>query len=291
MSAADILKDSDMTLAPSTRGMGPNTYLGMQHFYATLVAALLVHLAILTVYSLWPKQKVTDIPVRALSFKIGGQNRVAAYGTPEVPTPAPRPVMQPKSVAKPPAARTNEWRPAKIEPPARRQRPVDNVQAPTPVPEPVTEPVLIAPAPQPVPQPAIAPEPQRYIREYGAPQTAGLGIENGALGGRGTENMMTNETAETVRARYEQIISVWIERHKIYPQQANRAEGIVQMRVRVDRQGYVRYYVIERSSGNAALDSAAIEMIRRANPVPAAPPNYPAENLIEFLIPISFKAP
>jgi hypothetical protein len=32
-------------------------------------------------------------------------------------------------------------------------------------------------------------------------------------------------------------------------------------------------------------------MIRRANPVPAIPADYPAGNLIEFLIPITFEAP
>ena len=32
-------------------------------------------------------------------------------------------------------------------------------------------------------------------------------------------------------------------------------------------------------------------MIRRANPVPSVPENYPAGSLIEFLIPITFAHP
>jgi protein TonB len=63
------------------------------------------------------------------------------------------------------------------------------------------------------------------------------------------------------------------------------------MRVRIDRGGAVRYAALEESSGIDILDAAAIDMIRRANPMPAAPANYPTGDLIEFLIPITFRAP
>ena len=63
------------------------------------------------------------------------------------------------------------------------------------------------------------------------------------------------------------------------------------VRMRINRAGYVRYYALEESSGNAALDAAALAMIRRANPMPTPPSNYPAGNLIEFLIPINFEKP
>lgn len=63
------------------------------------------------------------------------------------------------------------------------------------------------------------------------------------------------------------------------------------VRMCIDRGGNVRYYAIEQSSGLSIFDDAALDMIRRANPVPAVPVNYPASNLVEFLIPISFKAP
>ena len=62
------------------------------------------------------------------------------------------------------------------------------------------------------------------------------------------------------------------------------------VRVRVDRLGNVRYYGVEESAGNAATDAAAIDMVRRANPVPTVPADYPAGALIDFIIPISFKA-
>lgn len=288
MSAVD-LSSSGMTLAPSTRGIGPNTYLGTRHFQIMLAVALLVHVVLFTIYGLWPSRKVTDIPVRALSFKIGSQNRVAALGQPEAISPvAPPSIQRPALTALPVPPPVKA--PPKIEPPKPlpRQRPVEN--------KPSLQPV-IAPAPA-LAQPAIAPEPQRYIREYGTPSAAPVpvsqplqGIAQGMAGGAGTESTMTASIIEQIRARYEQQISAWIAQHQLYPAEAGGVSGRVTMRVRVDRQGYVRYYAIERSSGNAALDRAAIEMIRRANPVPPAPADYPAENLIEFLIPILFEAP
>jgi protein TonB len=154
-------------------------------------------------------------------------------------------------------------------------------------------------APQPA---AVAPNPQQYVREVGAPSQQAVaaaiasaatnaGIAAGALGGQGTENVLTPQTVQTIRARYEQEISLWIQQHKYYPVDAGGREGRAVVRMRIDRAGNVRYYAIEQSAGMAALDAAALEMIRRANPVPMVPANYPAGNLVEFLIPITFKAP
>ena len=179
----------------------------------------------------------------------------------------------------------------------------DTLPAIEPVPTRLTTPPpVIVPQPMPsalpsteiltqVAAPAIAPSPQRFVREVGAAPNTGLGQPTGSAGGQGTETTMTPATLQTIRERYEQQISSWIQQHKVYPAGANGAEGRVIARMRIDRAGYVRYYAIEQSSGNDILDAAAIDMIRRANPVPAVPANYPAGNLIEFLIPITFRVP
>ena len=316
------LAGAPVTLAPSARGIGPNTYLAISHFWAMLCAAMIVHMLVLTIYSLLPEQKVTSIPVRALSFKLGPQENMAAYGlqmaverSQPAAAPAPAPVVtppvpvetpKPEPVTAAPAPVIAAPPPVQFAPqPEQRQRPAENMQAtvqPAPQPAPQVIPVI---APAPViapPQPAIAPSPQRYVREPGLPALTpitggadrgyvGQGVREGTMGGQGTQTVLSAQAADDIRTRYEQQISVWIERHKIYPMEAGRATGRVVLRVRVDRQGYVRYYAVERGSGNPHLDRAAIEMVRRANPVPAAPTNYPAGNLIEFLIPILFEAP
>lgn len=339
-----------MTLAPSTRGMGPNTYLGMSYFWAMVLAAMIIHMTILVISGLLPKEKVTDIPVRALSFKLGDHDKIAAYGTlqgvgqtltaasstlnaPAVQfQPAAQPMIEPivkKPEIKKTIAQTTPQQ-TQIEPeirkvpvenspqtlsenlPVQPQTEQNNYQpalTPPVIPQTITSNATIENPAPPAPQPAIAATPQRYIRETGLPSldaitredplvkgalgtgNTGFGVPEGALGGVGVENSITPGSAEAIRARYEQEISVWIERHKLYPADAGRASGRVVLRVRVDRQGYVRYYAIEQSSNNPALDRAAIEMIRRANPVPAAPINYPSDTLIEFLIPIQFVAP
>jgi protein TonB len=139
-------------------------------------------------------------------------------------------------------------------------------------------------------QPAVAPNPQQFIREVGNAPAAPIGLPNGSVGGQGVVNSSA-DTIQQIRERYEQQISSWIQLHKYYPSAAGGRDGRVVVRMRIDRAGAVRYYAIEQSSGVAALDAAAIDMIRRANPVPAVPGDYPAGNLIEFLIPITFHAP
>lgn len=328
------------SLAPSLAALGPNRYLREKDFFTMLGIALAAHLVVILIMGLLPKEKVTDIPVRALSFKIGGQDRIAAFGlpmgigttiAPPKPTPAPQPVAKPKTevwratakekvivpaplkpipfMSAPKPIEKPKPVPVKSVPVEQRQMPIENRADPLPPIEPVpsrltTPPPVIVKQEQQMPSalpsteiltqvaaPAIADSPQRYVREVGAAPNMGQGQQTGSAGGQGTETTMTPSTTQAIRERYEQQISSWIQQHKIYPAGANGAEGRVVARMRIDRSGYVRYYAIEQSSGNSALDAAAIDMIRRANPVPAVPANYPAGNLIEFLIPITFRVP
>ena len=290
------------TLAPSLAAVGPNTYLNQNDFLKMLGAAFLVHALIFGVAAMMPDDRVTNIPVRALSFKLGDQDRVAAFA----PTPAATPTIAAPSMS---ATASETWRampnvPAPVTPPPLKPiAPVEKVvEATKPIkpskPQPIPE---AKPVPVPVAAPAVAPTPQQYVREVGAPTpqavaaavaaAAPAGTPTGAVGGAGTENTMTAQSMQAIRARYEQEISAWIQRHKYYPADAGGREGRAIVRMRIDRAGNVRYYAIEQSAGLTALDLAALDMIRRANPVPAVPTTYPAGNLVEFLIPITFKAP
>ncbi len=282
--------DSD-SLSPTLTALGPNTYLNDRDFLKMLGAAFIAHLLVIGIASLFPNKEVTNIPVRALSFKLGDSDRIAAYA----PAPAPvtsepviaAPVMQATNeriAPEPPAPKPVPVKPAKIEP---TPKPQPQVQKPKPEPLPQVQPQPHIPLP-----PAIAAQPQQYVREVGQPTQATVqGVTTGAVGGQGTVNTQTEATSREIRARYEQDISSWIQRHKLYPANAGGLAGRVVIRMRIDRGGVVRYYALEESSGVQALDQAALDMIRRANPVPAAPVNYPAGTLIEFLIPINFQAP
>lgn len=91
--------------------------------------------------------------------------------------------------------------------------------------------------------------------------------------------------------RYQQAISSWLDRHKIYPNEAfqQRMEGQVHLRIRIDRNGTLIFARIERSSGYPILDQAVLEAAKRANPLPRPPADFPGGNLLEFIIPIDFE--
>ncbi len=305
-----MLGGGRQALAPSLLGVGPNAYLGRRDFALMLAIALLVHLLAFAIVSLFPQEKVTHIPVRALSFKLGDRDRIAAYdqqGGQESRISAPvmrasAPVEPVKSVSSDDAPRVA---PKPLPQPAPAPKPVKPQKiASAPRPKPASRPT---PAPEPEaphytpfseqPSPAIASRPQQYVREVGQANSARAaraanrgrhGTRTGAIGGSGNESTQTAQTIEAVRQRYEQEISAWIERHKIYPAAADGRQGRVIVRIRIDRSGVIRYYALEQSSGTTVIDEAAVDMVRRANPVPSVPANYPAGNLIEFLIPINF---
>lgn len=291
------------TLAPSMTAVGPNTYLTRNDFFKMLGFAFGAHVLVFGIASLFPHEEVTNIPVRALSFKLGDEDRVAAYGAPTgvgVSTaPIAAPVMramahEPERVA-PVAAPV----PAPVAKPVVPPKPVKAAKI-APIPKPVPVPVKPAYTPS-ISAPAIAATPQQYVREVGQanalaplPTTqnpVGYGARDGAIGGQGTVTTQTEKTAREIRQRYEQQISSWIERHKLYPAEAAGRSGRVTIRMRIDRAGTIRYYAIEQSSGVQAIDAAAVDMIRRANPVPAVPENYSSDNSLEFLIPINFQPP
>lgn len=291
-----MLGRAQQTLDPTTIALGRNTYLTEQHFLRMVAVALLLHGLVLGIASLWPDERVTDIPVRALTFKIGATQRIAAFApvaapvpvapaasqwraAPATAKPVPQPVKQPKIIP--------------LVPRDQRQVPTENAQ-PTPQPQSVPQPVQQAPSQNPpqaaglpdtgvlMQQAAIAPNPQRFIRETGSPA--------GAVGGQGSATTLPADTVQQVRERYEQVISGWIQQH--YPNIAPGARKLRPVvRLRIDRTGNLRYYALEQSSGSDAVDAAALDMIRRANPLPPVPPAYPAGNLVEFLIPIVFRVP
>ncbi len=93
-----------------------------------------------------------------------------------------------------------------------------------------------------------------------------------------------------VIARYEQQLSQWILKHKTYPAYArnNNLSGNVLVRIQINREGRLLNSWLELSSQHPVLDMAAKDMVQRAAPMPAIPPDYPAGERFEFIIPVSF---
>ncbi len=81
----------------------------------------------------------------------------------------------------------------------------------------------------------------------------------------------------------------WLARHKAYPARAKKAkhQGVVTLEFSVDRAGRVVSARVRQSSGHAALDQAALDMLERANPVPPIPDALAVKRL-SLAIPIEF---
>ncbi|MBY0354290.1 MAG: TonB family protein [Rickettsiales bacterium] len=112
----------------------------------------------------------------------------------------------------------------------------------------------------------------------------------GGFGARGGSHFgNSNANSAEVIARYEQELSGWLERHKVYPESAADAgiEGRVIVRVQMNRSGKVLGSYVEKSSGHPVLDKAVLAQVRRADPFPAAPVTYPGSELLEFRFPVT----
>lgn len=80
-----------------------------------------------------------------------------------------------------------------------------------------------------------------------------------------------------------------IDRHKRYPRMigSRRPVGTAIVLFRMNRQGAILSARIERTSGNAQLDKAAIETVRRSAPLPAIPSDRP--DPLQLSVPVEFE--
>lgn len=91
---------------------------------------------------------------------------------------------------------------------------------------------------------------------------------------------------------YTQTIALWLDKFKVYPEAAKAGgmQGRAMVRIRIDRRGNIHYRILSERTAYPLLDKAVLDMVRRANPVPAVPSDYPvADEYLEFVIPVSFK--
>lgn len=88
--------------------------------------------------------------------------------------------------------------------------------------------------------------------------------------------------------RWQQRLLAHLERHKRYPASARaaRVEGVVHLAFTLDAGGRVVARSIARSSGAPDLDAAVLDMIARAEPLPAPPD---ASGPTRLVVPVSFR--
>lgn len=266
-------------------------HLTERHFFSMMGIAFVLHLFGFLVYQFVPQEQVVELPVRTISIKLGGGGAVSVQGAQQLNTDAvlnnpTAPIQQVMGV---PENITQEM-------PAMRA--LDNVldmpAAPLPDAKPVKQPPAMRSSTitQSTAQKAEQ-LPSKFIRQQEASNMVAAGAVQGTEEGAGTGAGIgsgSGSEAEVLR-RYEQLLSLWIERHKIYPESAKAAglQGDAVIRIRIDRSGNVVYYRLDKPTASDDINRAIDQMVRAASPVPAVPSTYPAGNLFEFLIPVSFR--
>lgn len=256
-------------------------YLGDSYFVATIVGAFVLHLLALYLYHLMPTTQVVDIPVRALNIKLGDTESLSPEellaAQPDAANKSDVETAISKLVQSPDLERMfSPKNPADKTPLSADKDPVSKA----------FDKAMTAPGSTAV---ALVQESAQKLSNIARQFVRVNGMQ---ASGKTSKEAAGNKSAKDAEmmSRYEQLISLWIEKFKLYPDDA-RAQGMqgeTVVRIRIDRQGNIRYYILENSTGYQLLDRAAIDMVKRANPVPAVPNDYPKGDLIEFLIPVNF---
>lgn len=96
--------------------------------------------------------------------------------------------------------------------------------------------------------------------------------------------------ADDAPASWKRTLVAHLGKHKRYPAQARslRHEGEVAVRFRVNRAGRVISASVSRSSGFPDLDAAALDLFKRAQPLPPFPPSMRSVET-ELVAPINFR--
>ncbi len=133
-------------------------------------------------------------------------------------------------------------------------------------PGPVVWPQAILPAPAPAP---------RITRQR--PTAASTALVAPSISAAPTPATGASVPPDSIAA-WRAAISDWIERHRRYPPAARfrDEEGVVLLRFNLDSSGRVLQVALERSSGSAALDAAALALLADAT-LPSPPPGLPQD--------------
>jgi TonB family protein len=93
--------------------------------------------------------------------------------------------------------------------------------------------------------------------------------------------------ASSAAASWRQSLVARLVRFQRYPPRARGVEGVVNLAFSLDRHGDVVSSHIVKSSGPALLDYEALDLIKRAAPLPA-PPAEIADSDLSVIVPIRF---
>jgi protein TonB len=159
-------------------------------------------------------------------------------------------------------------------PPEPPPEPPKPKQEPLPKPKAVREVVRTPPVPEPAAVLPETPEPPREETKPVEPPPPAAPPAPKASSGLPT---------------WQGLLLAHLDKHKRYPRDAQfrRQQGVPYIRFVMDREGRVLSSVLERSSGFVSLDREAVDLPRRAQPLPK-PPDDVEGATIELVVPVEF---
>jgi protein TonB len=210
-----------------------------------------------------------------------------------VPTPPdPAPVVMPKELAKVELPRPPEPAPLALAAPEQAEKlalPEERTAPPRPV---ETAPVPRSPATVKVEQ-APVPEKREQTKKAAraapsaaaSPSRAAASDSNGSSGAGGAADAGGNAAISSYQAQ----VLAHLTRHRVYPPEARErgVTGVARVQFALGRDGRVLAASLVGGSGERVLDSAALDMVRRASPFPPFPAGV-TQARMDFAAPIRF---
>nr|WP_269435127.1 TonB family protein [Pseudoalteromonas sp. NGC95] len=127
---------------------------------------------------------------------------------------------------------------------------------------------------------------EEYVEQTSAP--AALPVKEAKVASGPVKGALS-EQESLAKQLWQSALQVHLERKKRYPRMAKLRgqQGIPWVSFTMDRKGNVLDVTLFKPSGIAALDQEVIELVRRAEPLPA-PPKAVTGNPISMAVPVSF---
>jgi TonB family protein len=97
----------------------------------------------------------------------------------------------------------------------------------------------------------------------------------------------TGESAVRQRVTWEKELAAHFNKFKRYPAERSAQSAQVTVSFSLDSMGHITASRLVKSSGDAAFDQAALDMLKRSDPVPAPPPLVVDQGL-SFTLPVIF---
>lgn len=203
-----------------------------------------------------------------------------------------RPQAMPLEV--PPAAMLIELEPLAAAPkPAPPPPPQIQQEEPEPQPKLVEAPqpklAIAPPKPKPRPPQPVVPKPQAKPADNPPQETPPAPIAAAEDKPAAPQQAAVSAPSKAKTSWQSKLLS-HLSRYKRYPEDARRRgfEGTVRLRFVLDDQGKVLSYSLAGRSGSASLDRATLEMIRRAQPLPAPPAEMLQNGQLEIVAPFVY---